>query len=387
MSVEYRFLEPQDVLFLRGNQLFGEPGSFGISMLPPWPSVAAGAIRSRMLVDDGVDPMDFARGDSVHPSLGTPDQPGPFLLSTFHLARREAGGGIEFLMPVPADLVVSGDSTEAIKLSKLRPNLLPVHAGKGRIDSSAPLPQLAILAQRERSKSVDGYWLRGRGWRNYLNGQRPEVNDLVHSQDLWSLDLRVGVGLDSLRRSAEDGKLFSVQALAFHSGVGFIVGVRGATPPSTGSLRLGGDGRAANLQDVAVQFPTPDYQALAGSRRCRLVLTSPGIFAGGWLPTGAAQPSDVGSEFNLCGIKARIVSAAVPRAEIVSGWDLSGRNGKGSPKVARRVAPAGSVYWLEDLQATPEQLEAMEVHGLWAESDYDAQRRAEGFNRFSFAAY
>ena len=28
-TVHHRFIEPLDVLFLRGNKLFGDPGSFG----------------------------------------------------------------------------------------------------------------------------------------------------------------------------------------------------------------------------------------------------------------------------------------------------------------------------------------------------------------------
>ena len=59
---QYRFLEPLDVLFLRGNKLFGDPGSYGESLIPPWPSVAAGALRSRILADDGVNLTDFAAG-------------------------------------------------------------------------------------------------------------------------------------------------------------------------------------------------------------------------------------------------------------------------------------------------------------------------------------
>ena len=54
MTLETRFLEPLDVLFLRGNQLFGEAGSYGEALMPPWPSVAAGAIRSRILADSGI---------------------------------------------------------------------------------------------------------------------------------------------------------------------------------------------------------------------------------------------------------------------------------------------------------------------------------------------
>ena len=54
-----RFIEPLDVLFLRGNQLFGEPGSYGEALMPPWPSVAAGALRTRILADDSVDMAAF----------------------------------------------------------------------------------------------------------------------------------------------------------------------------------------------------------------------------------------------------------------------------------------------------------------------------------------
>ncbi|MCZ7627149.1 MAG: hypothetical protein M5R38_16520 [Candidatus Methylomirabilis sp.] len=42
-------------------------------------------------------------------------------------------------------------------------------------------------------------------------------------------------------------------------------------------------------------------------------------------------------------VRARLVSAAVPRAQVISGWDLAQRR----PKAALRAAPMGTVYWLE----------------------------------------
>ena len=41
--------------------------------------------------------------------------------------------------------------------------------------------------------------------------------------------------------------------------------------------------------------------------------------------------------------RVRVVAAAVPRAQIVSGWDFAA----GGPKASRRMAAAGSVYWVE----------------------------------------
>ena len=87
--------------------------------------------------------------------------------------------------------------------------------------------------------------------------------------------------------------------------------------------------------------------------------------------------------FELCGVRGRVVAAAVNRAEVISGWDLA----KWRPKAACRAAPAGSVYWIEALEATPEALRKLAEHGLWPETGYDASRRAEGFNRFDWGVW
>lgn len=377
MTTITRFIEPLDVLFLRGNQLFGEPGSYGDALMPPWPSVAAGALRSRILADAGVDLAAFAKGDITHPQLGTPAEPGSFVLQNFQVARK-TGQGIELFMPLPADVVVSADGIGKAQISMMRPTAL--HAG---IASSSPLPMLPVLPQGdERSKPASGWWLRDSGWQKYLQGQTLTAADLIKTSELWGYDERVGVGLDSATRSAAEGKLFTTRAIAFKAGVGFIAAVSGADVPTGGNLRLGGDGRAAALHDVHLAWPEPDYKAISQAGRCRIVLTSPGIFAGGWQLPGM-DAADAEHRLQLPGFSARVVAAAASRADTVSGWDLAARQ----PKAAQKTAAAGSVYWLEDVQATPEALGKLVAAGLWADSCEDTQRRAEGFNRFSFAPF
>lgn len=374
------FLEPLDVLFLRGNKLFGDPGSHGESLVPPWPSVAAGALRSRLLADAGIDLAAFARGEIEHTQLGTPDKPGAFAVTAFHLARRQADGSVEVLFQPPADLVITEDVHDKPEVKRLVPTRLPEEAV---LPSSAPLPLLPVLAETQRSKPASGYWLTEAGWKRYLHGEAPSPAELVKSGDLWSSDHRVGVGLEAPTRRAAEGRLFSVQAVAMRTGVGFLAAVEGATPPKEGTVRLGGDGRAAAVQAVEKALPEPDYEAIARSRRGRLVLTTPGIFAGGWLPTGVTRQADGTLRFDLHGVKARVVSAAVPRYEVVSGWDLA----QWRPKPAQRAAPTGSVYWLDELDATPEALRKLAERGLWSDPCENESRRAEGFNRFTFAAY
>ncbi|MFA7667754.1 MAG: type III-B CRISPR module-associated Cmr3 family protein [Burkholderiaceae bacterium] len=373
------FLEPLDVLFLRGNQAFGEPGSYGESFVPPWPSVAAGAIRSRILADDQTDPEAFARG-AAHPSLGTPDYPGRFRLTHFQLARRTGPeDALELLYPVPADLSVMADmSTGGTLRCRSVRSLRPVshhHA----LASSWPLALLPVLSQNSREKPGSGWWLRQQGWQRYLGNQEISTDDLIHSSQLWRFDERVGIGLDRGKRSAADGKLFTVRAIAFHENTGFLAGVHGARMPHKGLLRFGGDGRAVRVQAATPRIPMPDFSRIVHARRCRIVLTSPGIFREGWQLPG----SNTAHQITLPGFKARIVCAAMTPTETVSGWDLARQR----PKPAQKAVGSGSVYWLDELETTPEALGKLATHGLWQEPCEDPHRQAEGFNRFIFAVF
>ncbi|MFZ5653795.1 MAG: type III-B CRISPR module-associated Cmr3 family protein [Pseudomonadota bacterium] len=389
------FIEPLDVLLLRGNKLFGDPGSFGEALIPPWPSVAAGAIRSRMLADGGVDLAAFARGEVTHPVLGTPTHPGDFAITAFHLARRHADGRVEALVQPPVDLVIVEDDRGKPAVRALVPTPLP-HADAG-LQCSAPFARLPVLAERERGKPASGYWLSESGWRKYLAGELPAAGDLVKSGALWSLDHRVGVGLDVATRRAAEGRLFSMQAVAMkkreHAAqdgfdVGFLATVSGAEPPTDGLLRFGGDGRAAAIHTTAdYRLPESEYGRIAEAGRCRLVLATPGLFEQGWLPTGtdpAQRRADGSVRFELRGVAGWIVCAAVARAEVISGWDLA----RWEPKAAQRAAPTGSVWWLElDPGTDRDALRKLVENGLWPIAEHNDPRRAEGFNCCAIAAY
>ncbi|WP_297727930.1 type III-B CRISPR module-associated protein Cmr3 [Limnohabitans sp. Rim8] len=387
-DLQHRYIEPLDVLFLRGNKLFGDPGSHGESLVPPWPSAAAGALRSQVLAHDGVDLRAFAQGQIDHPSLGTPTAPGSFVLTAFTLAQRFDNGTLQTLHAMPADLVVTEKekpsdqvftTKKALQIQSLRPQS-PSHG----MQSSGTLAQAPVLPEAVRRKAETGLWLTQAGWQSYLSGQLPNpATDLVNTSELWAIDSRVGIGMDAVTRSAEEGKLFTAQAVAFKPGIGFVASVRGAALPEQGTLRLGGDGRAASSQSLAHQTPQADLHAIAAQGRCRVVLTTPGLFTKGWLPNGFAQQSDGHHWLELHGVRARLVCATVPRAETISGWDLA----SWQPKAALRAAPTGSVYWLDQLQASPEALGKLAESGFWSDACEDTQRRAEGFNRFAFAAH
>lgn len=368
------FLQPLDVLILRGNKLFADAGAWGEALMPPWPSVAAGAIRSRLLADHGIAFTAFARGEARLPAalaecLGTPAAPGRFRLARFALACKTAQG-IEPLLPLPADLVVSADDLTGA--AYLRPTML--HPS---LASSQPLPLAAVLCQPVPAKPVGGLWLTAAGQRAWLAGEPILPTHLLRASTLWKTDARLGIALEPGKRRAADGQLYTTEAIALERDIGFaaaIAGADGLLPPD-GLLRLGGDGHAAALSEAPCAWPQPDYAELAAAGRFRLALASPGLFADGWRPA-----VDGAGRFRFPGGSARLAAASVPRLETVSGWDLA----RNAPKPALRAAPSGSVYWFDDYSGDAAGLQALVREGLPGADDV---RRAEGFNNCLIAAW
>jgi CRISPR-associated protein Cmr3 len=367
-------IEPLDVLILRGNKLFADAGSHGEALMPPWPSVAAGAVRSRMLADAGIDSNAFAAGRAeIEPalaaSLGSVKAPGTFRITHFGLARNtgdDEAPVFEPLLPLPADLSVDPDE----RATTLHPT--PLHAA---LASSHPLPLTPVLHQPETGKPKGGLWLTATGM---LAWQRGEAIDKhkghwLASSELWRLDPRLGIALEAGKATAAEGQLYTSEAIALKPGVVFVASVKGAQGllPHGGLLRFGGDGHGARLRQAACALPVCDSAALARAGRFRLLLTSPGIFPQGWPLPGLDTEGD--GRWHFHGASARLVCAAVPRLETVSGWDVARRQ----PKPALRAAPAGSVYWLDDFQGDAAVLDALQRDGLPCP---DPTRRAEGFN-------
>ena len=334
------FLEPLDVLYLRGNQHFGNPGAHGAALMPPWPSLAAGALRSRLMVE----------GETLETLAD-------FRLIHFGLAQRD-GEHAAPLLPLPTDVLVTADALNDARYAV--PTALP--AG---IASSHILPRLPVFCLDKPTKPIGGLWLNANGIHAWLAGKPIGAAHLLRSNQLWQNDPRLGIALDAQTRSAAEGKIYTAEAVAMHKNIGFITVYTGAPDlPVNALIRLGGDGRGAVLRTPTFAFPEPDWTRIEKEGRFRLLLTTPGLFAAGWQPDG---------------IPATLVAASVQRADTISGWDLL----TGKPKPAQRVAPAGSVYWFDKL-ADLALLKLLADNGLPLN---DSARRAEGFNQCLIAPW
>ncbi len=377
---EYLFIEPIDVLYLRGNRLFGDPGAHGEALMPPWPSLPAGAIRSRMLADSGTDLAAFARSQAVPEGrlgvcIGTPDQPGTFCIKCFSLGYKKQDGTVKPYIPLPNDLIADKTNINYLRPCQFHPDLA----------LSCELPLVPVLCRDKPEKPQEGFWLNYDGIAAYLAGDPLTFDHTCNQKDLWKNDPRLGIALDPATRTAAEGRIYTTETVALKKGTGFLVSVGGVEDclPEGGLLRFGGDGRGAEVSLCRVSYPEPPWERIAAEKKFRLVLSTPGIFDHGWRLPGLSQENDK-LILHAGKFTARFVSATVNRFEVVSGWDLARKR----PKTAQRVVPVGSVYWFDQFDGDIDGLKSLVDKGLWSLIDqHDPARLAEGYNNVFVAAW
>ena len=379
---EYHFLQPLDVLYLRGNRLFGDSSATGDAVMPPWPSMAAGALRSQILVTNGEDSGQFASGvnltGALAQSLGTPAEPGAFRLNQFLLANRDDGNLRDVYFPLPSDLIVILEENNK-HIHYLHPCRLPAS-----IHTSAPCGQLPVFRVAKQAKPESGLWLNTAGMQAWLNGQAIILDYMVESKDLWKIDSRLGIALDTAGRTTIEGQLYTVDAVALNENIGFLTGIDGADGLlQNGLLRLGGDGRGAQHSKVNWEPLQPDWDIITKTKRFRLVLATPGLFEQGWLLPGMTEQAG-GFTWKTPDFSAHLVTASISRAETISGWDMA----ENCPKPALKAVSTGSVYWFDHFEGDIQALGKLVAHGLSLISAYpDNKRCAEGFNNIFIAAW
>ena len=113
--------------------------------------------------------------------------------------------------------------------------------------------------------------------------------------------------------------------------------------------------------------PAAIRSGLEGKTRLRMVLATPGMFQGGWLP-GWIDGRSYEGIIPGTGTRVTLRAAAVGRWAAVSGFSMEKAAGKFGRRPIRRVAPAGSVYYLEQTGGEP-----LPVDKVWLQPVSDVQ--------------
>jgi CRISPR type III-B/RAMP module-associated protein Cmr3 len=355
MRVSGLLLEPLDVLFFRSSRP-DDP----LSVLPH-PENLAGALRTALLASAGIDirrtgrdrerPIrDVLAERGAPPGILDATFAGPFLVR----ARREV------LLPSPRTLFRNGETVHRAwpaTASTRRDEFLRL-AGRG-CDGLAPV-WLGGEAGAEAERVGDDF-LSLRDFGRFLAGEDTFPEEaLVHRNQLFAHDWRIGIGIDAEKLVAEERMLYSVSLLSLARGVSFYAEIE--APDAIVSMldgraiRFGGEGRRVVVRRVdPIDGGVGAWSVRPTGDRAVVVAISPGTYRGPIPP--------------VLGHSVR--SASVGRPWAHSGWDAT----RGGPKPTRQQAPAGSVWFIQgevpkarSLSADPEEAargEGLFLTGVW----------------------
>jgi CRISPR-associated protein Cmr3 len=384
--MSFWLIEPRDPLIARD----GRPAVTGPfrTLAFPFPSTIAGAVRTRLASGTGTFNL---KTQAELAELLRIEVGGPLL------AELDAEGEdvLDWLAPAPRDaqLVIDPDqkiAEPALLRLRLRPRVL---AG-GTVDSLSDQGLLPVAAQAAVAGKpplhLPAFWR----WEEFAAWllappDRSSIDVRALGFPRLPVERRSHLAIQPKERVGIDGMLFETAGLRFLQPQAtqtkeeerrlrlaphrLALALRCGQPLLEQLAPLGGERRLARWRRSPRDWPALPAAVrdrIVADRRARLLLLTPACFTGGALPGWNGQP--ISHSGNL---KVTVRAACVSRPEIVSGWDLA----KGQAKPTRRLAPAGSVYFVEIAGGSREDVERWcDATWLAAVSDGEQDRR-DGF--------
>lgn len=353
MSLKTVALAPVDAWFFRDGRPYhqGESGQADArSHFPPFAPTLVGLVRSSLAMSQGWDgkgrwdhSLNEILGDGFE-SLGRLQFSGPFVQRPID---QGSGRGHQYLLPAPSHLLgfkareESRNETTWTPVGFLRPSEQTTLCDLGSIR----LPVRDVQIQKSQTiQEPQDCWMTVEGYEIVLRGKLPPSESVVHADNLWKAEPRVGLARDHETRLAEDGKLYSPHYVRLKDGVRLVTGVTGVPEGwlLPGLVSFGGEGRMAYCDGDETPLPLPNVpvEIIRETRKFTATLLTPLS-----LPeesSGYCQHPLPGTELpGLSG--SRIVSASVGKPLQIGGWNSLERK----PLPLRAYLPAGSTWFCE----------------------------------------
>jgi CRISPR-associated protein Cmr3 len=185
------------------------------------------------------------------------------------------------------------------------------------------------------------------------------LNNILYKEDLkdrkanlFTREHRTGIEIDETTGRAKEGMLYRKELLRSQKdGDLFCLEVKETNGllPEEGMLKFGGESKAVSYRRAEELRLKPVIYSLTRelmkeSGCFKMYLLTPAIFERGWLPDWECRDEDkLIFQLPTSKLKIRILTAALGKYEMVSGWDIA----ENSPKPGYRVVPPGSVYYCE----------------------------------------
>ncbi|MCS6918577.1 MAG: type III-B CRISPR module-associated protein Cmr3 [Fimbriimonadales bacterium] len=335
---------------LQGGSTPNEAAARGLPVLPP--NTVAGFLRTLIGERKGLD-WEYIARERIY---SEPTVRGPLPMYND-----------EFVLPAPADAwALPGETMHAPpRLLRLTPDADPLRPCEGCDLPDYYYGMRPLIPPTSEPPIADYAFWRWAELEQWLLGETPtaltrivppeegaysdeENNPLRQTETAYSLHT-VEYRTHECRPSRETPRClleWSLVARVRTAWQGEIAGVSS----------LGGERRLAYVEPYPHWLDCSErlYDALHRARWVRMYLATPAVFEGGWRPNWlqkvkqSGAPQLVGSPPELSEITLRLVAAAVPRRQAISGWSL--RTTRFGPRPTNWCAPAGSVYFFEVLE-------------------------------------
>jgi CRISPR-associated protein Cmr3 len=387
-------IEPRDPLIVRDGKPIG--GDARIETMPfPFPSTTAGAARTRMASPQG----EFLLSKESAKKLLEIPVAGPIMAEV----NAASGEAESFLFPAPRDALVlvekdKDDKPKHLVTRRLMPKSMPPDSRTDSLVTYELWPIAAPGGEKAEKPFPDApaYWRESPmlAWLKKTDG-----DDVKHSPDGLGIsqlptETRVHVAIQPGERVGMNGQLFQTKGLRFTQNqqpkgepmkwgnvrqLALSIRTSGGTVHGAPmELRnelapLGGERRLARWRKSEKKewpkCPEEILEVIGKSKTARVVLVTPAVFKQGALPGWNGKSWPHGGN-----VIATVQGACVGRPEVVSGWDFA----ENKPKISRRLAPAGSVYFVR-LKGSKEEIEQWARETWLSSVSDDEQDQRDGF--------
>ncbi|GIQ66998.1 CRISPR-associated protein Cmr3 [Paenibacillus cisolokensis] len=387
MSRHTLFIQPLEPLMLRDGRPFGAtPGAEARSLDQITPGVLAGSLRTML----GKELHRSNVGDLQNSPIYRSDVRGPLYMWGERLffpmpqdvevyERKRADGSREVYVAgrrpcrPPEDrskLGFLGTGTTGLHEERLWPVMTnasakPFRPAPAFISKEWMIRWLCEEADEEQWTEAIQDWLNHR--REPQSNRSPE-KDSDHFREPFVRETRVHTSINAEKYVAQDQELYSTEYVTLPSDVSIVASID--TPDDcpwpeevNGIHSFGGRRRLAYFQELYDQqeiWACPErilqvvdrHARTSETTYLRMVLTTPAYFSKGWIPgwlNEELKSADKDKFSKLFGVDLtlELVWACLPRWQPVSGWSYSARRAHRREKAVRRMAPAGSVYFLK----------------------------------------
>jgi CRISPR-associated protein Cmr3 len=345
-------IKPLDTVFFRDAKPFSMAEETWADSIPlPYPSVVYGALRSAYFAED----MDMFQKLHRERKLDSRDDP-TTKLGIRRILLKDKNNNVYY--PLPLDCLKKKDD-------RRNDVFLSMFVENKATSSLTTEGRLEAFDRKKTHERVNDGILNSWEFIDYLNVEKAKFNNLKLS-DFIESEPKIGIARNKTTHASEERKLYRVGMQRLKD-IKIVAEFDGLDIPEKGLLKLGGEGKAAEYDQI--EEIEPIEMPVIEDNLFKIYLATPAIFDKGWLPSWINEETLEG-EITETGNKVKLITAAIGKPLYVGGFDMKARR----PKPMYRAVPQGSVYYFKIL-SNGDRSNLESVHG----NSISDKRKNEGF--------